>query len=117
MQTKDELINSIKEWITIDEEIKVLKNEIKNRQIHKKNLTDNLVEVMKTNEIDAFDINDGKLVYSKQKTKQPISKKLLLASLSSLFDNPNEAEKVTEHILQSRTESVKEVIRRKTIKS
>ena len=54
MQTKDELINSIKEWITIDEEIKVLKNEIKNRQIHKKSLTDNLVEVMKTNEIDAY---------------------------------------------------------------
>ena len=36
MQTKDELVTSIKEWITIDEEIKVLKAEIKNRQLKKK---------------------------------------------------------------------------------
>ena len=55
METKDQLVNHIKEWLSIDEEIKLLKKEIKSRQEKKKNLTSDLVEVMKSNEIDAFD--------------------------------------------------------------
>ena len=77
METKDQLVTHIKEWIAIDEEVKLLKKEIKIRQERKKNLTHDLVEVMKSNEIDAFDINNGKLIYTKRKTKQAISKKLL----------------------------------------
>ena len=70
METKDQLVSHIKEWISIDEEVKLLKKEIKIRQERKKNLTQDLVEVMKSNEIDAFDINNGKLIYTKRKTKQ-----------------------------------------------
>ena len=73
METKDQLVSHIKEWLSIDEEIKLLKKEIKTRQERKKNLTSDLVEVMKSNEIDAFDINNGKLIYTKRKTKQAIS--------------------------------------------
>jgi len=50
--TKDELISNIREWIKIDTDIATLKNEIKNKQTQKKNLTENLVKVMKTNSID-----------------------------------------------------------------
>ena len=76
METKDQLVNHIKEWLSIDEEVKLLKKEIKARQERKKELTKDLVDVMKNNEIDAFDINNGKLIYTKRKTKQAISKKL-----------------------------------------
>lgn len=117
METKDQLVHHIKEWLSIDEEIKLLKKEIKVRQDKKKNLTNDLVEVMKTNEIDAFDINNGKLIYSKRKTKQAISKKLLLSSLQDIFETPEEVQKVTEHILDSRQEKIKEIIRRKTNKN
>ena len=94
-----------------------LKKEIKTRQEKKKNLTSDLVDVMKTNDIDAFDINNGKLIYTKRKTKQAISKKLLLSSLQDLFESPEEVQKVTEHILDSRGEKIKEIIRRKTNKN
>lgn len=117
METKDQLVHHIKEWLSIDEEIKLLKKEIKIRQEKKKDLTNGLVEVMKTNEIDAFDINNGKLIYSKRKTKQAISKKLLLSSLQGIFETPEEVQKVTEHILESREEKIKEIIRRKTNKN
>ena len=70
METKDQLVTHIKEWLSIDEEIKLLKKEIKTRQEKKKNLTSDLVEVMKSNDIDAFDINNGKLIHTKRKTKQ-----------------------------------------------
>ena len=117
METKDQLVNHIKEWLSIDEEIKLLKKEIKSRQDRKKNLTNDLVEVMESNEIDAFDINNGKLIYTKRKTKQAISKKLLLSSLQDIFENPEEVQKITEHILDSRGEKIKEIIRRKTNKN
>ncbi len=117
METKEQLVESIKEWLSIDEEMKILRKEIKERQERKKDLTQNLVEVMKSNEIDAFDINEGKLIYSKRKTKQPLSKKLLLSSLQTLFNDPGEAQKVAEHILESREEKIKEIIRRKIIKT
>ena len=117
METKDQLVNHIKEWIAIDEEVKLLKKEIKIRQERKKNLTHDLVEVMKSNEIDAFDINNGKLIYTKRKTKQAISKKLLLSSLQDIFETPEEVNKITEHILESRSEKIKEIIRRKTNKN
>ena len=117
METKDQLVTHIKEWIAIDEEVKLLKKEIKIRQERKKNLTHDLVEVMKSNEIDAFDINNGKLIYTKRKTKQAISKKLLLSSLQDIFETPEEVNKITEHILESRSEKIKEIIRRKTNKN
>ena len=117
METKDQLVSHIKEWISIDEEVKKKKKEIKIRQERKKNLTQDLVEVMKSNEIDAFDINNGKLIYTKRKTKQAISKKLLLSSLQDMFETPEEVNKITEHILESRSEKIKEIIRRKTNKN
>ena len=43
METKDQLVSHIKEWISIDEEVKLLKKEIKIRQERKKNLTQDLV--------------------------------------------------------------------------
>ena len=39
-----------------------------------KGLTDTIVKVMKAKEIDCFDINGGKLIYSQNKTKQTINK-------------------------------------------
>jgi uncharacterized membrane protein YqgA involved in biofilm formation len=56
METKEQLINNIKEWIKMDTEINELKAEIKERTNKKKSLTEGLVSTMKTNSIDCFDI-------------------------------------------------------------
>ena len=117
MATKEVLVNTIKEWIDHDNEIKNLQQQIKEHRNKKKSLTDNLLEIMKDNEIDCFDINNGKLIYTKRKTKQAISKKLLLSSLQDMFETPEEVNKITEHILESRSEKIKEIIRRKTNKN
>ena len=114
METKDQLVSFIKEWIQKDNEIKVLQNQLKLKRNEKKTLTESLVDVMKTNEIDCFDINNGKLIYTKNKVKSSLSKKLLLSSLNEYFtDNPNEVEKLSNHILNSRNETVKENIKYK----
>ncbi len=112
--TKDELINNIREWIKIDTDIATLKNEIRNKQAQKKNLTENLVKVMKTNSIDCFDINGGSLVYNQKKTKKCLSGKFLLKQLENYYkDQPEVAKEITQHILNNREETIKEDIRRK----
>ena len=111
---KEELITNIREWIKIDTDILLLKNDIKKKQTQKKLLTDNLVKVMKTNSIDCFDINGGSLVYNQMKTKKTISAKYLLQQLEKYYkDQPAVAKEVTEHLLTNREETIKECIKRK----
>jgi hypothetical protein len=112
--TKEELIGNIREWIKIDNDLNNLKKEIKNKTTQKKILTDNLVNVMKINSIDCFDINGGALVYSQRKTKKAISGKYLLLQLEKYYkDQPDVAKDLTQHLLDNREENIKEDIKRK----
>jgi hypothetical protein len=116
METKEELVSNIKEWMKIDTEIAKLQKEIKDRKTKKKLLTDSLVCVMKKNEIDCFDINGGSLVYKQSKTKKPITSKTLLTALQNYYasdPNPEKAQDLTKFILENREEQIKETIKMK----
>ena len=114
METKEQLITNIKEWIKIDSEINNFRKQIKERTNAKKLLTENLITTMKKNEIDCFDINGGAIVYKQSKVKKALNGKSLLAALKSYYkDNENVAQDLTKHILDSREEQVKETIKRK----
>jgi hypothetical protein len=111
---KEQLVNNIKEWIKIDNEVAQLKADIKERTNKKKLLTENLVTVMKTNSIDCFDINGGALVYKKNKVKKPINGKMLLTALQNYYKtDPKIAEDIAKHVMDSREEQIKETIKRK----
>jgi len=114
LNTKDELIANIKEWIKIDNEIAKLKAEVKDRTNKQKGLTESLVTIMKGNSIDCFDINGGALVYKKKKTKKTISGKFLLAQLEEYYkDQPEIAKEITKKVLDNRVEVFKDEIKRK----
>jgi hypothetical protein len=114
METKEQLVNNIKEWIKIDTEISQLKAEIRERNNKKKLITSDLVTVMKSNEIDCFDINGGSLVYKKSVIKKPLNGKSLMNILQNYYKNqPLVAEELTKHILENREEKIKETIKRK----
>jgi len=114
METKEHLINNIKEWIKIDNEITQFKKQIKERNDKKKTLTENLITTMKNNEIDCFDINGGAIVYKQNKIKKALNAKTLLFALKNYYkDNESIAQDLTKHILDSREEQVKETIKRK----
>ena len=117
METKEELVSHIKNWIQLDNNISTLQKQIKELREQKKNLTGDLVNVMKSNEIDCFDINNGKLMYSRTRVKKPINKSSLLLALKEYFgEDTKSVAEIGEHILNSREESIKETIRRKTNK-
>ena len=117
MNTKDELIANIKEWIKMDNDITKLKAEVKGKTNKKKELTESLVNIMKSNSIDCFDINGGALVYKQKKTRKTITGKFLLAQLEEYYkDMPDVAKEITKKVLDNRGEVIKDEIKRKTDK-
>jgi prolyl oligopeptidase PreP (S9A serine peptidase family) len=114
LNTKEELISNIKEWIKLDNEITKSKSELKEKTNKKKSLTESLINIMKTNSIDCFDINGGALVYKQKKTRKTISGKFLLTQLEEYYkDQPELAMEITKKVLENREESIKDEIKRK----
>ena len=112
--SKDELIMTIKEWINMDNDITKLTSEIKEKTHKKKELTTSLVNVMKNNSIDCFDINGGALVYKQKKSRKTISGKFLLSQLEEYYkDSPELAKEIAKKVLENRIEVVKDEIKRK----
>lgn len=114
METKEELISAIKNWVNIDNDIIRLQREMKECRNRKKMLSQSLLNVMKTNEIDCFDITGGALVYKKNTVKKGLTGKTLMTILQSYYEStPDKAEEITKYILNNRQQEVKESIRRK----
>ena len=114
MNTKEELIENIKNWVSYDSEIKNLQKSIKEIREKKKELTKNLIDVMKNHEIDCFDINDGKLLYTKNKVKTPLNKNNLMIALEKYFENESvNVEDVTNFILDNREIKIRENLKKK----
>ena len=102
--SKQILINTIKEWVLINSKMTELQKQLKELRSNKKQLSDTLINVMENNEIDRFDINNGKLVYRKNKVKAPINKDYLMKMLQDYFkDNPEvDSDHVSEFLLDNR---------------
>ena len=96
---------------------KTLQKNIKLCRAKKKQLSEQLISVMNTNDIDCFNINNGRLIHSKQKSKETITKRLLLKALSSYVDNEDEVREITKHILDTRETKEKDIIRIKINKT
>jgi hypothetical protein len=119
METKDELVAKVKEWVQIDNEMKEISKELKVRRDKKKEISSLLVDTMKNNDIEVFDLKDGQLVYKKSKSKKPLNKETLLKLMSEYFQgNDNgRSNDITNFILSNREETERESITRKIFKS
>jgi hypothetical protein len=114
MDSKEKLIKSIQEWVKLDNEMRKLKKEVSSRKEEQDKITKVLINVMKSNEIDEFNINNGKLTYSNRTIKKPITKKNLLEILSKFYKgNAEQATEVNQFILDNREDVVVEKLVRK----
>lgn len=113
MDNKNKLIENIKEWVKIDNELRELKKQEKDRKCKQKELSKSLIEIMKENSIDEFDINQGKIIYKKKNIKKPITKKNLLEILSKYYKGDFLlASNMNKYIMDNREEITVESISR-----
>jgi hypothetical protein len=117
MESKEELKKLVREWVKIDNEIQTLQKEQILRKKEKKKISETLIDVMKQNEIDCFDLNDGQIMYNKKNVKKPITQKKLVGILSSYFNgDTSKVSEINTYILENREETVRETIVRKANK-
>ena len=107
------MVQKIKNWLAVESKITELSNQLKELRKMRKDLNVDLLEIMKTNEIDCFDCNSGKIMYTKNNVKKTISKKYLTDILQKYYgsENSNQAENLCNFILENRQIEVKENIK------
>ncbi len=112
--TKEQVKDYLRQWIRVENEIGTLTQEIKKRKLIHQQLSASLMEVMRKNEIDCFDITNGKIVYSKTKTRPPLNKSQLKSALITYYkDDKESASSLNEFLIASRVEKVREAIKMK----
>jgi DNA-directed RNA polymerase subunit F len=117
MASKEQMVTHIKRWMQYDNEIKKLQDELKTKKELRKQHTHELVEIMKTNDIDCFDVNNGKLIYTKTKVKAPLNKSQMMQALMQFYNNDEaRVRELGDHLMSARQEKINESIRRKVTK-
>ena len=115
---KQKLINIVRKWVNTDNQLNKLNQLVKQLRLEKKTLNIEMIEVMKQNDIDIFDLKEGQIRYKQEKIKEPLNQKRLLSILSK---HPTLEESqiigLNDFIFQNRNERVKETIIRKIPKS
>lgn len=109
--SKELLVQNIKDWIKLENDISKLNLDLKEKKEKKKQLTVNLVKTMKDNSIECFDINGGSLIYKSRKQKKAITGKTLLTTLQNYYKSDEKmAEELTKYIMENREIVIKETI-------
>jgi hypothetical protein len=121
METKEELVKSIREWISFDSDIAKLQSQLKEKRDQKRRNSEQLVNTMKKNSIDCFDINGGAILYKRNVVKKPLTGKTMLPLLEAYLTEKNascdiKADDLTKFLLDNRVEKVTETVRRRVDK-
>lgn len=115
---KQNLVEVVKEWVTIDNKIIQLNKLLKELRQQKKKINQEMISTMKKNEIDIFDIKDGQIKYKLETKKETLSQKKLLAILEKHPQLGAEQAKIlNDYVYENRTETTKESIIRKINKN
>ena len=65
MNDKTILVDKIKRWLEIENKILSLQRELKEVKKNKKQISLDLTDIMKSKNLDSIDVNQGKILYTK----------------------------------------------------
>lgn len=98
----EEFIEMVREWVDKDDDIKKKRAELKEITDEKKQLEQFILDYMEDNNLDMFEISDGKLRKNISKTKAALKHDLIQESLTKVFNNTEKAFNTTKLILDNR---------------
>jgi predicted kinase len=111
MQTKDELVNAIKQWVSLETDLKEKQREVTVLRKQKKEIGQYLLDTMKGHQIDAFELPDGELRYKTKKTKRPLTQKVIESLLDEYYaNNVQESELVKTYLSDHRSNVVTDTL-------
>ena len=95
---------NIQEWVTVDNQIKTLNQEIKELRGNRNSLTNNIFTYAESNNLEnaIIQITDGKLKFQNLKQTAPISFKLVKEVLNECIDNEEHVDAIITAIKNKR---------------
>ena len=113
-ESKIVLVEKIKQLLNIDNQLNEIKQKKQNLDMQKKELSKELIHIMKTNQFTTLNTKTDTLQYKVTRTKT-IGKQQLIALLNEYYkDDVTKAEEVKNFILDNLKERVTEHIIRKS---
>ena len=106
--------NQIKQWVQLDNEIKLLNDRTKDLREKRNTLEKNITTYAASNNLSSstVQISDGRLKFSNTKVPEPLTFKYLEKTLSEVIKNESQVKLILEHIRQKREVKVVPEIKR-----
>lgn len=104
----------VQQWVSIDNQLKILNDKIKDLREKKLKLTTNLNDYVKENNMSSstIQISDGKLKFASTKVQSPLTFKHLEKSLSEIIKNETQVKQIVEYIKTKRDVKIVPEIKR-----
>jgi len=97
----------VKEWLSLDDDIKTLNSHIKERKKRKNDLTPEILDFMNKHKIEDMNSDGHKLKYAESKVKKPINKDYIQKQLTNFLKNTQQADQATDFLLNNRETTTK----------
>lgn len=117
IQKRGLLVDTVKKWVEIDNKLRQVTEVAKKLRKEKKEKNEQMIKIMKENEIDNFEIKDGQIQYKKENKREPLTQKRLI---SILMEHPQLSEeqvlKLNQYVFECRKVTEIETVVRKMAK-
>ena len=113
--TNPEFVNfkqNVKDWVTLDDDIKTLQDAIKKRKKRINELTPVILDFMKRFNINDLNTQNGQLRYTTSLLAKPVNKNFLLSKLGEFFKDNEKSQVITTYIYDNRIKEEKVKLKR-----
>ena len=106
--------NQIQQWVSLDNQLKIQNEKIKELREKRNTLTENIQHHVKNNSLShsSVQISDGKLKFVETRVAEPLTFKYLEKTLSEIIKNESQVKMIMDHVKQKREIKVISEIKR-----
>jgi len=104
----------VQDWVSIDNQLKILNDKVKELRDKRNNLTTNLSKYAENNNLanSVIQITDGKLRFVNSKVSEPLTFKYLEKALTQIIKSESQVKQIIEHIKTNRDTKIISEIKR-----
>ena len=105
---------NIQEWVSIDNQLKILNEKVRELRDKKNNLSMNLSDYAENNNLSnkIIQITDGKLKFTKTRISTPLTYKYLEKGLSQIIKNDDQIKEIINYLKDNRETKIIQEIKR-----
>ena len=110
----DDFKENIKEWVTLDNELKTINEHCKDIRDRKTEKLNELLNYVENNNLDdaVIQISDGRLKFQTTKTSTPLTFKFIEKCLCDVIPSAEAVERIIAHIKEQRETKINKELKR-----